>query len=70
MGRINSDSVRGARIGQEIVCTDCITGGEWTDLHDDQIFTEKDVKDSQKTYTCDRCGDELYGNFEDRKKKI
>ena len=70
MGRINSDSVRGARIGQEVVCTDCITGHEWADLRDDQIFTEKDVKDSQKTYTCDRCQDRLYGNFEDRKKKI
>lgn len=67
MGRINSDSVRGARIGQEIICTDCLTGDEWSELRDDQIFTEKDVKEAKELYTCDHCGDELYGEFEKRK---
>ena len=67
MSKLFSESIRGARIEGEVVCIDCLTGDEWEALDDSQVFTEEDVKEAKETYTCERCKDELYGDFEKRK---
>lgn len=55
MGVLDNDDMRGAYVGQEVVCLDCLTDKQDTELKQDEVITEADLGNEDKTYFCDRC---------------
>lgn len=55
MSVIEKDDMRGYRIGEEIICVDCLTGKEDAELRQDQIITTADIENEEKSCFCDRC---------------
>lgn len=56
MSMIDNEDVRGYRIGQEIVCPECITEEESDKIKEKDVITTKEIEDSDKEWFCDRCG--------------
>ena len=60
MSVIDNEDMRGAYVGQEVVCLNCLADEEREGLKQDEIITEADIeKDKEKTYFCDRCKNQL-----------
>ena len=60
MGMVERDNIRGLHIydGHDsyVVCNDCVTEEEWNDMGEDDVITDRDIRDSENIiYFCDRC---------------
>lgn len=55
MGVIDNEDMRGAYVGEEVVCQNCLTELEREQLKEDRVITPEDIEDEDKTFFCDRC---------------
>lgn len=66
MGVIKNADIVGYRIGEEIICCDCVDGGESkaigdseiTNITQDNVITQEELE-KEETYFCDRCKKQL-----------
>jgi hypothetical protein len=57
MGRIKGEDILAFYVGQELVCTGCITDDERAVLKTDNVITDTEAEDD--LYFCDRCKDQI-----------
>jgi len=56
MGIIKDESIRGIRDGNYgILCRECMSDEDMSDLEEQNIITEDDVEKSEDHYFCDKC---------------
>lgn len=55
MSVIDNEDVGGYYVGQEVVCPECITDPEETEITEENIIREADIDTEEKGYFCDRC---------------
>jgi len=56
---INEDAVRGAYVGEELVCKKCISDDEWKTISADQVIGDDKADDPDVLHFCDRCQEQL-----------
>jgi len=55
MGQFKLEDIAGIKVENEIVCLECSTKEEMTNLIQDDIIFGEDVDDSEDFCFCDRC---------------
>ncbi|MBW1696073.1 MAG: hypothetical protein JRH18_08920 [Deltaproteobacteria bacterium] len=62
MAYFKTDEIAGYYVGNEIICTTCITDAELEQVTEkDVILTETVINDEEGIYFCDRTGERLVG---------
>jgi len=61
MARIKSEDILGYYVGEELICSKCITDEELSEVKQDDILTEQDANNSDDMFFCDRCKKKIYG---------
>ncbi len=50
-----AEGIAGAKIGEQIVCTDCVEPQEWTEVTQDDLIMGNALEDDETVYSCVRC---------------
>ena len=59
MGYIKGEDIKGYHFDCGYVCFDCATDKDLSNLMEDEILTENDMKE-EDYYFCDRCSKQLW----------
>ncbi|MFP4452218.1 MAG: hypothetical protein ACLFPI_02485 [Desulfobacterales bacterium] len=59
MINFNKEKVVAIRVNKGVICTDCMTDGDWDLLTEDRVITQKDQNEKDKILFCDRCGEPI-----------
>lgn len=55
MSIVENEDIKGFRIGEEIVCWNCLTDEETHNLSEDWAIKIDELDQIEKTFFCDRC---------------
>ena len=59
MAKIPFDEIAGQYVNGQIVCRECVTEDELTNLEEDEVITRQSIEDAEETFFCDRCKERL-----------
>lgn len=55
MSILENQDIQGFRIGEEIVCWNCLTDEETDNLSEDKAIMIDELDQTEKTFFCNRC---------------
>ena len=59
MGRIPVDEIAGFSVNGQVVCPECVTEDELTNLKADEFITRQSIEDAEEMVFCDHGGERL-----------
>lgn len=56
MGMVKNEDIKGYRVGEDVVCPDCMKPEEIRAIKQNELILLRELEDQENIYWCDRCG--------------